>query len=167
MLSKDDSPIPQIVRNVLAVAKTRPEMPHDAATRHTAFSVKIAGAFDARCSSEPFYGYVVPYDGSALVEPKTYKFKARWTFEAAQDAKAATGIDIEQELIAALTGEMIEEVRILAGDQIIFPCLVELSGIMIDPQTFEPVARFHMIYYSSPSKMIPPIDMAAAPAVIV
>jgi len=36
------------------------------------------------------------------VEAKTRKLSARWTFEAAQDAQAQQGIDIEAEIMAAL-----------------------------------------------------------------
>lgn len=166
MLQKDDPSVPQIVRNVLALADTRIEEANDASTRQSAFSAKVSAAFDARCSSESFYGYVVPYDGSAVIMPKTYQFKTQWTFEAAQDAKAATGIDIEKELLTALSTEMVREVKILAEDQIIFPCVVEVCSLFIDVNTFEPCARFRMLYYSSPSRMVPPIDMANAPAVL-
>ena len=36
------------------------------------------------------------------VEAKTRKLQARWTFEAAQDAQAMHGIDVEAEIMAAL-----------------------------------------------------------------
>ena len=39
------------------------------------------------------------------VEAKTRKLSARWTFEAAQDAQAQQGIDIEAEIMAALAQE--------------------------------------------------------------
>jgi len=40
------------------------------------------------------------------VEAKTRKLSARWTFEAAQDAQAQQGIDIEAEIMAALAQEI-------------------------------------------------------------
>jgi hypothetical protein len=58
------------------------------------------------------------------VEAKTRKLSARWTFEAAQDAQAQQGIDIEAEIMAALAQEITAEIdqeilaslRALAGD---------------------------------------------------
>jgi len=44
------------------------------------------------------------------VEAKTRKLQARWTFEAAQDAQAAHGIDIEAEIMAALAQEITAEI---------------------------------------------------------
>ena len=41
------------------------------------------------------------------VEAKTRKLSARWTFEAAQDAQAQQGIDIEAEIMAALAQELL------------------------------------------------------------
>lgn len=57
------------------------------------------------------------------VEAKTRKLSARWTFEAAQDANAIHGIDIEAEIMQALAQEitveidqeMINNLRVLAG----------------------------------------------------
>ena len=59
------------------------------------------------------------------VEAKTRKLSARWTFEAAQDAQAQQGIDIEAEIMAALAQEITAEIdqevlrslRTLAGSQ--------------------------------------------------
>ena len=59
------------------------------------------------------------------VEAKTRKLSARWTFEAAQDAQAQQGIDIEAEIMAALAQEITAEIdqevlaslRALAGSQ--------------------------------------------------
>jgi hypothetical protein len=59
------------------------------------------------------------------VEAKTRKLSARWTFEAAQDAQAQQGIDIEAEIMAALAQEITAEIdrevlsslRTLAGTQ--------------------------------------------------
>jgi hypothetical protein len=44
------------------------------------------------------------------VEAKTRKLHARWTFEAAQDAQAMHGIDIEAEIMAALAQEITAEI---------------------------------------------------------
>src|SRR5690606_32635406 len=44
------------------------------------------------------------------VEAKTRKLSARWTFEAAQDAQAQQGIDIEAEILAALAQEIVAEI---------------------------------------------------------
>lgn len=57
------------------------------------------------------------------VEAKTRKLSARWTFEAAQDAQAQQGIDIEAEIIAALAQEITAEI-----DQDILNSLRVLPG---------------------------------------
>ena len=44
------------------------------------------------------------------VEATTRKLSARWTFEAAQDAQAQQGIDIEAEIMAALAQEITAEI---------------------------------------------------------
>ena len=44
------------------------------------------------------------------VEAKSRKLSARWTFEAAQDAQAQQGIDIEAEIMAALAQEITAEI---------------------------------------------------------
>lgn len=44
------------------------------------------------------------------VEAKTRRLSARWTFEAAQDAQAQQGIDIEAEIMAALAQEITAEI---------------------------------------------------------
>jgi len=44
------------------------------------------------------------------VEAKTRKLQARWTFEAAQDAQAMHGIDVEAEIMAALAQEITAEI---------------------------------------------------------
>lgn len=51
------------------------------------------------------------------IEAKTRKLQAKWTIEADQDAKAMHGIDIEKELVAALSDELIRELdRELIGE---------------------------------------------------
>mgnify|MGYP001230175740 FL=1 len=57
------------------------------------------------------------------VEAKTRKLSARWTFEAAQDAQAQQGIDIEAEIMAALAQEITAEI-----DQEILSSLRTLAG---------------------------------------
>jgi len=46
----------------------------------------------------------------APVEARSRKLSARWTFEAAQDAQAQQGIDIEAEIMAALAQEITAEI---------------------------------------------------------
>jgi hypothetical protein len=58
-----------------------------------------------------------------VVEAKTRKLAARWTFEAAQDAQAQQGLDIEAEIMAALAQEITAEI-----DQEILGFLVALPG---------------------------------------
>ena len=57
------------------------------------------------------------------VEAKTRKLSARWTFEAAQDAQAQQGIDIEAEIMAALAQEITAEI-----DQEVLRSLSTLAG---------------------------------------
>jgi len=57
------------------------------------------------------------------VEAKTRKLSARWTFEAAQDANAMHGIDVEAEIMAALAQEITAEI-----DQEVLASLGSLAG---------------------------------------
>ena len=57
------------------------------------------------------------------VEAKTRKLSARWTFEAAQDAQAQQGIDVEAEIMAALAQEITAEI-----DQEVLASLLSLAG---------------------------------------
>jgi hypothetical protein len=57
------------------------------------------------------------------VEAKTRKLSARWTFEAAQDAQAQHGIDVEAEIMAALAQEITAEI-----DQEVLTSLRALAG---------------------------------------
>ena len=57
------------------------------------------------------------------VEAKSRKLSARWTFEAAQDAQAQQGIDVEAEIMAALAQEITAEI-----DQEIILSLRSLAG---------------------------------------
>jgi hypothetical protein len=60
----------------------------------------------------------------ASVEAKSRKLSARWTFEAAQDAQAQQGIDIEAEIMAALAQEITAEI-----DQEILTSLRSLATV--------------------------------------
>jgi hypothetical protein len=57
------------------------------------------------------------------VEAKSRKMSARWTFEAAQDAQAMHGIDVEAEILAALAQEITTEI-----DQEVLASLRSLAG---------------------------------------
>ena len=67
------------------------------------------------------------------VEAKTRKLSARWTFEAAQDAQAQQGIDVEAEVMAALAQEITAEI-----DQEIIASLTALAGTAT--QTYDQAA---------------------------
>ena len=60
------------------------------------------------------------------VEAKTRKLSARWTFEAAQDAQAQQGIDIEAEIMAALAQEITADI-----DQEVIGSLSNLAGTVL------------------------------------
>ena len=68
------------------------------------------------------------------VEAKTRKLSARWTFEAAQDANAMHGLDVEAEIMAALAMEITAEI-----DQEILGSLENLAtsgaSFDMDPNT--------------------------------
>lgn len=59
-----------------------------------------------------------------VVEAKTRKLSARWTFEAAQDAQAMHGLDVEAEIMAALAQEITVEI-----DQEILGSLRSLAAV--------------------------------------
>ena len=73
------------------------------------------------------------------VEAKTRKLSARWTFEAAQDAQAQQGIDIEAEIMAALAQEITAEI-----DQEVIGSLNNLAGTVLtyDQNTVSGTATF-------------------------
>jgi len=73
------------------------------------------------------------------VEAKTRKLSARWTFEAAQDAQAQQGIDIEAEIMAALAQEITAEI-----DQEVISSLSNLAGTVLtyDQNTVSGTATF-------------------------
>ena len=61
------------------------------------------------------------------VEAKTRKLAARWTFEAAQDAQAMHGLDVEAEIMQALAQEITAEI-----DQEVLTSLLALAGTATD-----------------------------------
>ena len=61
-----------------------------------------------------------------VVEAKTRKLSARWTFEAAQDAQAMHGLDIEAEVMAALAQEI--TVKLIKKFLVHFVVLLVLSS---------------------------------------
>ena len=83
----------------------------------TAYSGNVPGATSASSTANTTSGLEgVP--GSRInvqllkqvVEAKTRKLSARWTFEAAQDAQAMHGLDVEAEIMAALAQEITVEI---------------------------------------------------------
>ena len=67
-----------------------------------------------------------------VVEAKTRKLSARWTFEAAQDAQSMHGLDVEAEIMAALAQEITVEI-----DQEI---LASLRALAATDYTFDQAA---------------------------
>jgi len=62
-----------------------------------------------------------------VVEAKTRKLSARWTFEAAQDAQSMHGLDVEAEIMAALAQEITVEI-----DQEVLGSLAALASTATD-----------------------------------
>jgi len=82
---------------------------------------KIAAAYSGNNSATPGADRTATLEGTpgkrmsiqilkTPVEAKSRKLSARWTFEAAQDAQAQQGIDIEAEIMAALAQEITAEI---------------------------------------------------------
>jgi len=99
---------------------------------------KIAEAYSGNDSSPAKGASTATLEGAAgkrmsiqilkqTVEAKTRKLSARWTFEAAQDAQAQQGIDIEAEIMAALAQEITAEI-----DQEILASLASLAGSAVE-----------------------------------
>jgi hypothetical protein len=99
---------------------------------------KIAEAYSGNDSSPAKAASTASLEGAAgkrmsiqilkqTVEAKTRKLSARWTFEAAQDAQAQQGIDIEAEIMAALAQEITAEI-----DQEILASLASLAGNAVE-----------------------------------
>lgn len=73
-----------------------------------AFEPGAGGAFTGTLEGDP--GRKVSIETlRQIVEARTRKLSASWTFESAQDAKSQQGIDIEEELMAALAQEITAE----------------------------------------------------------
>ena len=98
---------------------------------------KIAEAYSGNESSTAKAASTATLEGRAgnrmsiqilkqTVEAKTRKLSARWTFEAAQDAQAQQGIDIEAEIMAALAQEITAEI-----DQEVLRSLASLSSTVL------------------------------------
>jgi len=66
-----------------------------------------------------------------VVEARTRRLSARWTFESAQDAQAQQGLDIEAEIMAALAQEIVADI-----DQEILNSLLLLAGTPTAAATF-------------------------------
>ena len=105
---------------------------------------KIAAAYSGNDSSTARAASTATLEGQAgkkmsiqilkqTVEAKTRKLSARWTFEAAQDAQAQQGIDVEAEVMAALAQEITAEI-----DQEIIASLTALAGTAT--QTYDQAA---------------------------
>ena len=104
---------------------------------------KIAEGYSANNGSAKTAAATAALEGAAgkrmsiqilkqTVEAKTRKLSARWTFEAAQDAQAQQGIDIEAEIMAALAQEITAEI-----DQEVIGSLNALAGTVL---TFDQAA---------------------------
>ena len=76
-----------------------------------AYSGDAAGAPASTASLEGVAGSKMSIQVlKQTVEAKTRKLSARWTFEAAQDANAMHGLDVEAEIMAALAMEITAEI---------------------------------------------------------
>jgi hypothetical protein len=95
---------------------------------------KIASSYSGNDSSPAKGAATATLEGAAgkrlnvqilkqVVEAKSRKLSARWTFEAAQDAQAQQGVDIEAEIMSALAQEITAEI-----DQEILTSLRALAG---------------------------------------
>ena len=83
-----------------------------------------AGSPDATAAAEGKVGRKMSIQIlKETVEAKTRRLSARWTFEAAQDAEAMHGVDVEAEIMQALAQEIVVEI-----DQEIIGSLRTLAG---------------------------------------
>jgi hypothetical protein len=83
-----------------------------------------AGSPDATAAAEGQVGRKMSIQIlKETVEAKTRRLSARWTFEAAQDAEAMHGVDVEAEIMQALAQEIVVEI-----DQEIIGSLRTLAG---------------------------------------
>ena len=95
---------------------------------------KISASYSGNEAAVPGGSYTAAQEGLAgnklsiqiikeVVEAKSRRLSARWTFEAAQDAQAMHGLDVEAEILAALAQEITTEI-----DQEILTSLRALAG---------------------------------------
>jgi len=96
----------------------------DEALSPFALANAYSGAPDATASAEGTAGNKMSIQIlKQTVEAKTRRLSARWTFEAAQDAEAMHGLDVEAEIMQALAQEIVVEI-----DQEIIGSLRTLAG---------------------------------------
>ena len=77
----------------------------------TAYSGTSAGKASPTATAEGVAGNRINVQiMKQTVEAKSRKLSARWTFEAAQDAQAMHGVDVEAEIMAALAQEITVEI---------------------------------------------------------
>lgn len=165
MLSENDPDLPQLVRNYHAVNRELgAEVRADHMTGRLAAAVKVAQEFEKQCGSESFYGYPVPYSGSGLTTPKSLRFRTKLLMGDDSGAAIQHDKDLKGDCETLVRG-IVEELAETFEGQIIFPCLLDVAGVFIDPQTFHPCMRFELLYHSSPTEITPPIDFTNAPAV--
>lgn len=108
--------------------------PFDLARGYAGDEVTPAGAAAATAALEGVPGNRLSIQIlKETVEARTRKLSARWTFEAAQDAQAVHGIDIEAEIMQALAQEITVEI-----DQEMINNLRALSGAA--PVTYDQTA---------------------------
>jgi hypothetical protein len=89
-----------------------------------ALAQSYSGAPDATAQAEGTPGRKMSIQIlKETVEAKTRRLSARWTFEAAQDAEAMHGVDVEAEIMQALAQEIVVEI-----DQEIIGSLRTLAG---------------------------------------
>lgn len=89
-----------------------------------ALATTYSGSPDATATSEGTAGNKMSIQIlKEVVEAKTRRLSARWTFESAQDAEAMHGIDVEAEIMQALAQEIVVEI-----DQEILGSLRNLAG---------------------------------------
>jgi len=89
-----------------------------------ALATAYSGSPDATAAAEGTVGRKMSIQIlKETVEAKTRRLSARWTFEAAQDAEAMHGIDVEAEIMQALAQEIVVEI-----DQEIIGSLRNLAG---------------------------------------
>lgn len=89
-----------------------------------ALATAYSGAPDSTAAAEGSAGRKMSIQIlKETVEAKTRRLSARWTFEAAQDAEAMHGVDVEAEIMQALAQEIVVEI-----DQEIIGSLRTLAG---------------------------------------